>query len=135
MRSLTYTRFEMLRTLRNRRFLLFSLIFPLILYYVVAGPHRNVSNFDASGISLPVYYMVGMAAFGTMATMLSCGARIAAERSVGWNRQLRITPLAPSAYFFAKVLTAYMMAAISLVVLYAAGLSLGVSLSVSSGWR
>jgi len=132
MRSLTYTRFEMLRTLRNRRFLLFSLIFPLILYYVVAGPHRNVSNFDGSGIPLPVYYMVGMAAFGTMATMLSCGARIAAERSVGWNRQLRITPLAPSAYFFAKVLTAYMMAAISLAVLYAAGLSLGVSLSASS---
>jgi len=131
MSSLTYTRFEMLRTLRNRRFLLFSLIFPLILYYVVAGPNRKVSNFDGSGISLPVYYMVGMASFGTMATMLSCGARIAAERSVGWNRQLRITPLAPSAYFRAKVLTAYMMAAISLAALYSAGLSLGVSLSAS----
>ena len=39
--SLTYTRFEMLRTLRNRRFLLFSLIFPLILYYAVAGPNRD----------------------------------------------------------------------------------------------
>ena len=131
MKSLIYTRFEMLRTLRNRRFLLFSLIFPLILYYAVAGPNRNVSNFDGSRISIPVYYMIGMASFGTMATMISCGARIAAERSIGWNRQLRISPLSPAAYFRAKVLTSYMMAAISLVALYLAGLSLGVSLNAS----
>jgi len=66
-----------------------------------------------------------------MATMISCGARIAAERSIGWNRQLRISPLSPAAYFRAKVLTSYMMAAISLVALYLAGLSLGVSLNAS----
>ena len=54
--------------------------------------------------------MVGLVSFGTMSAMLSCGARIAAERAVGWNRQLRITPLSPRAYFRAKVLTAYMMA-------------------------
>ena len=33
--------------------------------------------------------MVGLAAFGTMNAMLARGARIAAERAVGWNRQLR----------------------------------------------
>ncbi len=49
--------------------------------------------------------MVGLASFGTMSAMLSCGARIAAERAVGWNRQLRITPLSPRAYFRVKVLT------------------------------
>ena len=72
-----------------------------------------------------------MASFGTMSAMLSCGARIAAERSAGWTRQLRISPLSPRAYFRAKVLTAYMMALITLVVLYAAGISLGVSLRAS----
>ncbi len=124
-----YTCYELLRTLRNRRFFLLSLGFPLVLYFVIAGPNRHVSNFDGSGISLPLYYMVGLASFGTMSAMLSCGARIAAERAVGWNRQLRITPLAPRAYFRVKVLTGYMIAAISLLVLYAAGVSLGVSLS------
>jgi ABC-2 type transport system permease protein len=73
--------------------------------------------------------MVGLASFGTMAAMLSCGARIAAERAVGWNRQLRITPLAPRTYFRAKVLTAYMMALLSLFVLCLAGTTLGVSLA------
>jgi ABC-2 type transport system permease protein len=37
--------------------------------------------------------LVGLTAFGTMNTVLSTGTRIAGERSVGWNRQLRLTPL------------------------------------------
>jgi ABC-2 type transport system permease protein len=126
---LLYVRYELLRTLRNRRFFLLSLGFPLVLYYVIVSPNRHVHDFDGSGISFPLYYMVGLASFGTMSAMLSCGARIAAERAVGWNRQLRITPLSPRTYFRVKVLTGYMMALISLLALYAAGASLGVSLS------
>jgi ABC-2 type transport system permease protein len=125
---LLYTRYELLRTLRNRRFFLLSLGFPLVLYFVIVSPNRHVRNFDGSGVSFALYYMVGLASFGTMSAMLSCGARIAAERAVGWNRQLRITPLTPRAYFRVKVLTGYMMALISLLALYAAGASLGVSL-------
>ena len=60
--------------------------------------------------------------------MISSGARIAAERSLGWNRQLRITPLSTRAYFRAKVLTGYAMAAISLLALDLAGTTLGVTL-------
>jgi ABC-2 type transport system permease protein len=131
MSSLVYTRYELLRTLRNRRFFLLSLGFPLILYYIFVSPNRHVHDFDGTGVSLPLYYMVGLASFGTMSAMLSSGARIAAERAVGWNRQLRITPLSPRAYFRVKVLTGYMMALASLLVLYAAGSSLGVSLSAS----
>lgn len=126
--ALTYTRYELLRTFRNRRFFLLSLGFPLILYFVIAGPNRNVHNLNDSGVSLPLYFMVGLASFGTMSAMLSCGARIAAERAVGWNRQLRISPLSPRAYFRAKVITSYAMALLSIAVLYAAGASLGVSL-------
>ena len=36
--------------------------------------------------------MIGLTAFGTMNTVLSTGARIAVERTAGWNRQLRLTP-------------------------------------------
>jgi ABC-2 type transport system permease protein len=128
---LVYTRYELLRTLRNRRFFFLSLAFPLILYFVIASPNRNVHDFAKTGISAPLYFMVGLAAFGTMSSMLSCGARIAAERAVGWNRQLRISPLSTRAYFRTKVLTGYMMALISLLALYAAGTSLGVSLGAS----
>jgi ABC-2 type transport system permease protein len=128
---LVYTRYELLRTLRNRRFFILSLGFPLILFFVIAGPQRNNHDFGGTGIPAPVYYMIGLASFGTMSAMLSSGARIASERAVGWNRQLRITPLSPRNYFRAKVLTAYMMALLSLAALYVAGASLGVSLTAS----
>ena len=128
MSSLTYTRYEMLRTLRNRRFFIFSLIFPLVLFYVIAGENRHA---HADGISFPLYYMTGMIAFGTMSAVVAGGARIAVERTLGWARQMRITPLSVGAYFGAKLVTSYLMALISLVLISLAGLSLGVHLAVA----
>jgi ABC-2 type transport system permease protein len=126
--STTYVWYELLRTFRNRRFFLFSIGFPLVLYYLIAGPNRDEQDFLGSGLPAPVYYMVGLVAFGTMTAVLSAGARISAERSTGWNRQLRITPLRPRAYFSAKILTGYVSALATIAVLYVAGASLGVSL-------
>jgi ABC-2 type transport system permease protein len=131
MNSLSYTRYELLRTFRNRRFFVLSLGFPLVLFFLIAGPQRNNHNLAGSGIDAPLYYMIGMVAFGTMSGMLSCGARIAAERAVGWNRQLRISPLTTRAYLRAKVLTAYMMALLTILALYISGAALGVSLPAS----
>jgi ABC-2 type transport system permease protein len=131
--SLVYTRYELLRTLRNRRFFILSFGFPLVIYLLVASSTGHVHDIDGSGLSARLYFMISWATFGTMNAMVSCGARIAAERQAGWTRQLRISPLSAGAYFRAKVLTAYMMALISLLVLYAAGVSEGVSLS-AGGW-
>ena len=127
-RSMAYIRFELLRTIRNRRVLVFSLAFPILLYLLIAAPNRNEHSLGGTGISAPLYFMIGLASFGTMNAMLSSGARIAAERTAGWNRQLRITPLTTREYFRAKIATSYMLALLSLGALYAAGLTLGVSL-------
>ena len=43
-----YTRFELLRTFRNRRFFVFSLGFPLVLYFLIAGPNRNEHDLGGS---------------------------------------------------------------------------------------
>jgi ABC-2 type transport system permease protein len=128
MSGIAYTRYELLRTFRNRRFYLFALGVPLVFYWLLAAPQKNNHNFAKSGLSVPLYYMVGLAAFGTMVSMLSAGGRIAGERQVGWTRQLRISPLSVRAYFRAKVLTAYAMAVLTLVLLYVSGAVLGVSL-------
>jgi ABC-2 type transport system permease protein len=129
MRSVAYTRFELVRTFRNVRLLVFSFGFPLVLYFVIATPNRHEDNFNGSGISIPLYYMVGLVAFGGMSSLISSGTRIATERTDGWTRQLRITPLATRAYFGAKVITGYTMAAVTIALLYASGVLLGVSLS------
>jgi ABC-2 type transport system permease protein len=127
--STTYARYELVRMFRNRRFFVFSLGFPLVLYYLIAAPNRTNDDLAGSGISAPVYYMVGLVAFGAMTAVLSAGARISAERSTGWNRQLRITPLTTREYFRTKVLTGYAAACATIVLLYAAGATLGVSLA------
>lgn len=126
--ALAYTRFEVVRTLRNWRLLVFSLGFPLIIYFAIAGPNRQVDDFGATGISLPLYYMVGLVAFGTMMSLISTGARIATERTDGWTRQLRVTPLSARAYLTAKVVTGYVMALPAMTVLFGSGLLLGVRL-------
>ena len=127
----TYTKFEIKRTFRNRRFFIFSLIFPLIMYYLIASPNRHNKAFAVSHgqpypISAPQYYMVGLLSFGVMVAGLSTGARIAAERQVGWIRQLRLTPLSPRSYFRAKIATGYLMIVLATALLYVAGISLGV---------
>ena len=126
----TYLRFEILRTFRNRRFLLFSLAFPLVLFFSIAGAHRSAT---LDGISFPLYFMTGMAAWGTMVATISSGARIAAERQIGWTRQMRITPLPVKTYFSVKIVSGYLMALLTMAALYLAGTSLGVRLSVG-GW-
>jgi ABC-2 type transport system permease protein len=128
MNSMAYTRYELLRAFRNKRFFFFSLGFPLILYFLTAGPNQGEKNLQDTGLSAPLYFMVSMASWGTMTAMLSTGARIAGERQVGWNRQLRISPLSAFAYLRAKVAIAYLMAGLSLVTLYVAGTVLGVTL-------
>ncbi len=127
MSSVTYTRFEVVRTFRNTRFFVLSLAFPLVLFFTVAGTNRHAT---LGGISFPLYYMVGMASWGAMASVMAGGARISLERSVGWTRQMRITPLSTFAYFRSKVLSGYIMAIVSLALLFASGLSLGVHMTI-----
>jgi ABC-2 type transport system permease protein len=122
---MTYLRYELLRALRNTRFFLFSLGFPLVLFLVVAGPNKHGT---LGGIPFPVYYMAGMVSWGTMGAVVSSGARIATERAAGWNRQLRLTPLSARTYLRAKVVGGYVIAAMSIVLLYVAGVGLGVRL-------
>lgn len=137
MSTLVYTRYELLRVARNRQGMLFSVLFPLIMYFLLAAPNRKDHNFggDAkhpTGLFAPQYYMVGLLAFGAMIAVMSAGARIAAERTIGWNRQLRLTPLSARNYLRAKVGTSYALVVVSMLLLYACGISLGVRMPFES---
>jgi ABC-2 type transport system permease protein len=128
-RPSVYINYEVRRTFRNWRFLLFSLGFPLVLFLIIAGSNRHAR---LDGVSLPLYYMTGMAAWGAMMAVISTGGNIANERQLGWTRQIRITPLPRRVYFQAKVLCGYLMAVLTLAVLYVAGAMVGVSLGAGA---
>jgi ABC-2 type transport system permease protein len=128
----TYLRYELLRTIRNRRFFLLSLGFPVLIYLLVAAPNRQAGSVGGTGISLRLYYMVSLAVFGSMNAVLGSGTRIAAERTTGWNRQLRLTPLSTRSYFRAKVVTGYVVAGTTIALLYVVGAAVGVRLTAGN---
>jgi len=123
MSTTVYTRYELLRAARNTRFFTFTLAFPVVMFFLIAAPNRDQ---QLDGIPFALYYMTGMICWGAMAAVIAGGARIAAERSLGWQRQLRVTPLPVRTYFRAKVLTGYLTAALTIALMYLAGTSVGV---------
>lgn len=132
--GMTYTGYELLRTVRNLRLTAFSLAFPLVLLLIVGGANKNVTNFLGSGISFPLYYLAGMISWGAMMAVISGGARIAPERQLGWVRQLRLTPLRPATYLGSKIASGYLLGILTMVVLTAAAvLALGVRMP-AGGW-
>jgi len=52
---MTYLRYELLRTVRNRRFFVISLAIPVIIYVLVAAPNRHGQTLGSSGIPIKVY--------------------------------------------------------------------------------
>jgi len=125
--NVRYFKYEFLRLFRNKRFFFFSLAFPLLLFICIGAANRTTTiDFGNLKLRFILVYMVAMAGYGAMIAAIGGGGRIASERAAGWNRQLRLTPLPPSTYFTAKILTSYVMSLLSIVVLFAAGLLFGV---------
>jgi ABC-2 type transport system permease protein len=128
MKGTTHVHYELLRALRSWRTLLLSFGLPLVVYCTVTPSSRHTMP---DGIPFPLYFMTGMAAYGAMWGSINPGARIARDRSKGWVRALRITPLRARTEIVAKVLTAYLLALLTLALLYLAGALFGVHLDAA----
>ncbi|MEY9871921.1 ABC-2 type transport system permease protein [Streptacidiphilus sp. MAP12-33] len=120
---------EVLRVLRNRRYLFFTVVFPAMMYFFYSSSFKN-QMFD--GISYKTYYMVSMATFGTVGAALNTAMRISLERKSGWTRQLRLTALPGWAYVLSKVVAAGVVTLPAVVVVFAMGAFQGVHFPVST---
>ena len=108
-------RTELLKLVRNRAFVLPSLLLPVMFFALFALPNLNG---HLGGVQAGPYMVVSYAAYSLVSTALfAFGVNIAAERASGWMRQLRITPVAPGAYLASKVLAAMLMGLLSVLVL------------------
>ncbi|WP_037912887.1 ABC transporter permease [Actinacidiphila yeochonensis] len=118
----TLVKLEIARTVRNRRFMFFSVLYPSILFLVIAGGTPNDKVIDGTHITFAAYYMVAMSAFGAMTSVLMGNAeRIAQERQKGWVRQLRLTALPGSGYVTAKIASAATVSLPSIVIVMLIG--------------
>jgi ABC-2 type transport system permease protein len=97
-----YLGLESKRALRNPRFLMFTMIFPVVIFLIDVAAFGNGLVPGSKTVTFAPYIMVSMAAFGAFMAAMNTGARTAVERAAGWQRQLRLTPLKPTGYLVAK---------------------------------
>ncbi|MEU0673283.1 ABC transporter permease [Streptomyces sp. NPDC006172] len=110
---------ELTRALRNRKFLFFSVIYPSVLFLLIAGSADSTTKIDGTGLTLPTYMMVSMASFGALtAVLMGNSERIAKERQNGWVRQLRLTSLPGRGFVLAKTASAAVVSLPSIVVVF-----------------
>ena len=126
--NLTALRLEITRVLRNRRTLFFIIVFPSLFFFMFGLGNKNVKNAPSEVLG---YIMISMAVYGAMVGNTSGGASVALERSLGWSRQLRLTPLQPLAYVSMKVLTSMTLGLIAVVSTFVVGYLNGVHMAPS----
>lgn len=118
--SPTFVRLELRRMLRNKRAVIFTLVFPSA-FFLLFGTDSSFRTERAGHGNTTAYVMVSMAVYGAMIATTSGGAMVATERALGWSRQLRLTPLRPIAYVAVKVSVAMVMGLVSILAVFVVG--------------
>lgn len=94
---------EILRTVRNRRFIIFSIVMPVMFYFIFTS---TLGNIKVNGVDWKAYYLMSMTVFGVIgASINTLSVRFAQERTQGWVRLIRITPLPNGSYVLSKILS------------------------------
>ncbi|MFF1353052.1 ABC transporter permease [Streptomyces sp. NPDC058297] len=119
-----YLRLEVRRTLRDTMFVIFGVGMPVMMYLLFTNLGENDPDWKTVS-------MVGMAAYGAVGSALSTGGGVAEDKTIGWLRQLRVTPMTPREVVAGRALTGSVTVLPSIAaVLLAGGLVNGVRLDV-----
>jgi ABC-2 type transport system permease protein len=110
---------ELKRMLRNRRTIIFTLVLPAALLLSFGG-QKGWQDKAGSG-NVAAYILVSMALYGAALTAAAGGSMVALERSLGWSRQLRLTPLNPVVYILMKAIVALAMGALAIAAVNVVG--------------
>lgn len=131
----TYLRIEILRRLRNRRTLFFTLLFPVLMFFIVGYTRLDepltATPVAAGGVSVAAFILVSMAMYGAMMSATQTGAAVAVERAQGWSRQLRLTPLNPVVNVLIKMIAGMALGLLAVAATYVVGAFSGIELSVA----
>ncbi|GAA2062499.1 ABC transporter permease [Catenulispora yoronensis] len=116
----TLTKLDVLRVIRNTRYLIFAIAMPSVLYLAIGNSNKLTGD-----VEFKAYYMLAMATYGSFAgALMNNSIRISTERKTGWTRQLRLTPLPGGGYVFSKVVTSLVTTIPSVLVVFALGAGL-----------
>ncbi|MGG3564853.1 ABC transporter permease [Neobacillus rhizosphaerae] len=110
---------EIIRILRNRYFVFWSLVMPIVFYYIFT----NLVNSDVPDkAEWQAHYLMSMTVFSVMgSSMMTLGIRMVQERSQGWSTFIRITPLSDTVYFVAQMIGQSVIHLFSITIIFIAG--------------
>ncbi|MFG2042406.1 ABC transporter permease [Dactylosporangium sp. NPDC048998] len=100
---LPYIRLELRRLARMPGLLIFVVLMPLLSYLLFTNLN-TITGQDKS--TAATYTMVSMAGYGAIGALLNYASGLVVDRSIGWLRQLRLTPLPPVKVVLGKGLAA-----------------------------
>ena len=117
--NMTVLGLEVRKLLRNRRTVIFALIFPVVLFLFV-GTNKAYAHLHDGHTNVSANLMVSMALYGAALATTAGGAMVSIERALGWSRQLRLTPLSPASYIVMKIITAMVLGLCSVIAVFVA---------------
>jgi ABC-2 type transport system permease protein len=119
-RFLLQSKAEVVRTLRNKFFVMFSILMPVVFYFIftsVVGDETIVR-----GSEWKAFYLMSMTAFSVIGAAISTlGIRLSQERQQGWVSLLNTTPLPYSIYILAKMVAQSVLNIVIITVLFLVG--------------
>ena len=96
---------------------------PAFLFFVF-----GIGDDEAYGsANVAMYVMVSMAAYGAVTATTSVAGSAATEQTMGWGRQVALTPLPSLAFVAIKTAVAMIVAAVPIALIYAIGAATGSS--------
>ena len=122
----TFVRLEISRLVHNRQFLIFTLLLPAVLYLALFKQGNSAGDASLAHGNFAAWMMLGVAVYGAAAASTSTAAAISIERSSGWMRSLRLTPVSPVAYVVMKALVSMVVAGLPVAVVAGLGAATGV---------
>lgn len=115
--ALTYARLDLKRQLRDRMGMFFIVALPAF-FFLVFGLGDD-EPFGSANVAM--YVMISMAAYGAVTATTSVAGGAATEQTMGWGRQVALTPLSSLAFVGIKTVVAMTVAAVPITLIYLIG--------------
>lgn len=132
--NLTYLRYELVRELRDRIGLCFTVGLPAFMY-VVFGAMQSYKDATAGHGNVAMHILISMALYGAVTATASIGAMAATEKLLGWGRQLGLTPMTDVGFVAVKAAHAVLIALLPVAIIYLIGACTGAEGDAAVWWQ
>jgi ABC-2 type transport system permease protein len=107
--------FQLRRVARNRQYVIFTVVLPALFTIFFTKIFGGLASGPVEYQRQAALYMVSMMAYGGLGAALGATIRISFDRASGWQRQLRVMPVAQAQVFAVDVAVGALLTLPSLV--------------------